>query len=206
MSLEQFIKDVMAQVQPDRLPRHLQPAVAVHVYGPVTINVNPAAERPVQQGTGFLPVPPPSAMPEAWTEGEQALQAEKERYATQTVQMGPDPADGKVPDEEWTPEAEENLKKVLIGVRGNLTSEKLVEFARDNGFSVESAEKLWPMLGRERFQDFLSDHGVTLQVGRGNGYLMSGLRKAAALKELKPNCVRGYGPRMHELLLAVTAK
>jgi hypothetical protein len=201
MSLDQILQALATQGMADG-------RVVINVNAPVTINVG---EQPVEDGGSLTEeaevtviLVPMNTAPKGGNPWKAAEEVAKQRQAAQAAEE-----DKEHPDNPsarpWTPEAVEKLEKVIASIPGNVTEEKLVDFARSNGFTAAHARSLFAMWSRERFVKFLADRGVELRTGRGGGYLKSGLRKAALLKDLQPGCVRNYGRRMHELHMAVAA-
>lgn len=111
-------------------------------------------------------------------------------------------------DKNWEmPGAAEKLLAEIYAIKGNLTQEKLREFALAKGFTKAAADRLWgTMFHDEDFNGFVADRGAPLQKGKdGESLLMKSVRKVAALEDLVPGCVRGFGECQYELLLTVVA-
>jgi hypothetical protein len=179
--------------------------IVVNVNAPFVVNVGtqPADSDELPADTAILVLPlGPSPRDDQWAQAELD---EKERYAANVAEGEKNQHPEKSGDGTFPPEVTDKLLGVIMSIPGNVTEEKLVTFAKSNGFTADNARSLFRMWGRDRFTEFLAERGVELKTGRGDGYLKGGLRKAAKLEDLQPGCVRNYGPKMHELHMAVAA-
>ncbi len=114
-------------------------------------------------------------------------------------------ADAKVIDE--GPNATEKIVAAAVyAIKGDLTREKLFEFAEVKGFTKANAAKLWAMLGREEFREFFAERGLPLKQRKNGSYSMTSIRKAAGAEGLEAGCVYNYGPQMNDLFVAVAAE